>query len=48
MEAGKIELDPVPFKLRECVDRAVRLLALRAEGKGVELIYRVPPPFRTA
>ncbi|MBN1824635.1 MAG: response regulator [Candidatus Eisenbacteria bacterium] len=43
IEAGKIAIDPVDFRLRDCVDRAVRLLSLRAEAKGVELVYRVSP-----
>ncbi|MBN2170894.1 MAG: response regulator [Candidatus Krumholzibacteriota bacterium] len=43
IEAGKMEIYPVDFSLRDCVDRAVRLLALRAESRGLELIYHIPP-----
>jgi CheY-like chemotaxis protein len=43
MEAGKMELDPVEFHLRDCLDEAVKILALRAHEKGVGLTCRVPP-----
>jgi signal transduction histidine kinase/CheY-like chemotaxis protein len=43
MEAGKMELDPIEFHLRDCLDEAMKVLALRAHDKGVELACRVPP-----
>jgi two-component system sensor histidine kinase/response regulator len=43
IEAGKMELDPIEFHLRDCLDEAVKILALHAHQKGVELAYRVPP-----
>lgn len=43
MEAGKFELDPEPFSLREVVDRTAKTLSLRAHEKGVELACRVAP-----
>ncbi|RPJ45241.1 MAG: PAS domain-containing protein, partial [Candidatus Latescibacterota bacterium] len=43
IEAGKLILDTVPFSLRDCVEGAVRLLAIRAERKGVELSCHIPP-----
>ena len=43
VEAGRLELDPAPFRLREAVGTAVRLFAARAAAKGLELTYRVAP-----
>jgi signal transduction histidine kinase/DNA-binding response OmpR family regulator len=43
MEAGKMDLDPIEFHLRDCLDDAMKILALRAHEKGVELACRVPP-----
>jgi signal transduction histidine kinase/DNA-binding response OmpR family regulator len=41
MEAGKLELDPIDFNLRDAVGNAARSLALRAHEKGLELIVDV-------
>ncbi len=43
IEAGKLDLDPVEFSLRDCLDEAVRVLAVRAEQKGLELLCHVCP-----
>lgn len=43
IEAGKLDLDLVPFHLRECVDETLKLLAVRARQKGVDLRCRVAP-----
>ncbi len=43
MEAGKLALDPVPFCPRELMDRTVRVLALRAEQKQLEMLVDVDP-----
>ncbi len=37
IEAGKLDLDPVPMRLRDCVGDALKPLALRAHKKGLEL-----------
>ena len=37
VEAGKLEIDSVEFSLRDCVESAVRPLALRADQKNLEL-----------
>ncbi len=37
VESGKIELEELPFRMRECVGDALKSLALRAHGKGLEL-----------
>ncbi len=37
IEAGKMELEKQPFNLRECVEEALDLLAIKATEKGLEL-----------
>ncbi len=37
IEAGKLELEREPFDLRECVERALEIIAPRAWEKGIEL-----------
>jgi two-component system, sensor histidine kinase and response regulator len=41
VEAGKLELESIPFRLRDNVGETLRALALRAEQKGLELAWRV-------
>ncbi len=41
IEAGHLELDPIRFELRECVEETARALALRAHQKGLEVICDV-------
>jgi PAS domain S-box-containing protein len=43
VEAGKLELDPVRFNLRDRLGDAMRSLAFRAHSKGLELACRVQP-----
>ncbi|HZZ73054.1 MAG TPA: response regulator [Pirellulales bacterium] len=43
VEAGKLELDPHAFCLRECLGDALKSLALRTHQKGLELACRVQP-----
>jgi PAS domain S-box-containing protein len=43
VEARKLRLDAVPFRLRDAVGDALKGLALRAQEKGLELACRVPP-----
>ncbi len=43
IEARRLELEEVPFRLRECVEGAVQNLALRAQDKGLELTCRLSP-----
>lgn len=42
IEAGRLELAPVGFSLRDLVGDALRLLAVRAHAKGLELVCRIP------
>ncbi|MFL6258231.1 MAG: ATP-binding protein [Thermoanaerobaculia bacterium] len=41
IEAGKLEIEPVPFVLRECLEEAVGILTAKAQSKGLVLHYRV-------
>ncbi len=43
IEAGRLELDPMPFNLRDHIEETVRVLALRAHEKDLELICNVRP-----
>jgi signal transduction histidine kinase/ligand-binding sensor domain-containing protein/ActR/RegA family two-component response regulator len=43
MEARRLSLDPHSFAVRTCVEDAVRLLAVRARQKGIELVSRISP-----
>ncbi len=43
IEANRMELENVPFVLRNVVGDAARLMALAAARKGVELVCRVEP-----
>ncbi|MBI1899713.1 MAG: response regulator, partial [Planctomycetia bacterium] len=41
IEAGRMELEKIPFAIREVAGDAVRLLAVTATQKGLELVCRV-------
>ena len=41
IEAGKLDLDPIDFNLRDHLDDTVNALAIRAHSKGLELACRV-------
>jgi signal transduction histidine kinase/CheY-like chemotaxis protein len=43
VEAGKMDLEQEPFSLRETLGQALKLLAVRAHKKGLEIAYRVAP-----
>ena len=43
IEAGRMELEKIPFSLQDVVVQAGRLLAVNASQKGLELICRVAP-----
>ncbi len=43
IEARKLELDPIPFALRDTLGAAVRALGLRAQMKGLELVCDIDP-----
>ena len=43
VEAGKLELEKVPFDLRECVESALDLVASKAAEKNLNLAYWIEP-----
>jgi PAS domain S-box-containing protein len=43
VEAGKMELDKIPFDLRESLGQAMQTLSFRAHQKHLELVYEVQP-----
>ncbi|HXG38293.1 MAG TPA: response regulator [Bacteroidota bacterium] len=43
IEAGKFDLDHAPFRLRESLGTTMKMLALRAEKKGLEVALRIQP-----
>jgi PAS domain S-box-containing protein len=43
IEAGKLELDPVSFQLRASIEETVKVLAVRAHQKGLELTCYISP-----
>jgi two-component system, sensor histidine kinase and response regulator len=48
MEAGRFELNPAPFDLRQILDETIRIVSLRAHEKGLELAYDLPANVPTA
>ena len=43
IEAGRIELEALDFNLRDCLETALKTLAVRADEKGLELLCEVAP-----
>lgn len=43
IEAGRLQIDPEPTDLHQCIGEAFRCLASRATGKDVELILDIAP-----
>lgn len=43
IEAGKVELESVGFNLSDSLGDVMRIMALRADEKGLELVYHFPP-----
>ena len=41
VESGKLELESVPFAIRDAIGQTLRPFAVTADQKGLELIYRV-------
>ncbi|MEM9453782.1 MAG: response regulator [Myxococcota bacterium] len=41
IEAGELQIERAPLDVRECVARAVEVLASSAAAKGIELVYQV-------
>jgi CheY-like chemotaxis protein len=43
IEAGRIDLEEIDFDLNDCIEGALKTLALRADEKGLELLCDVAP-----
>ena len=43
IEAGRLELDRKPFSLEQFLEESLKIMALKAHAKGVELACRVAP-----
>ncbi len=43
IEAGKVELEAIPFNLRDCAEEALKTSALQADEKSLELICDIAP-----
>ncbi len=43
IEAGHLEMERIEFDLDEVLDRLASVIGLRAEEKGLELVYALPP-----
>ena len=43
IEAGKLDLESIDFDLRALVEQVVDILAVKAQDKGIELVYSVAP-----
>ncbi|EMI20970.1 two-component hybrid sensor and regulator [Rhodopirellula maiorica SM1] len=43
IEADRLELEEIDFDLRDCVGKAMKLFALKADEKGLELAARIDP-----
>jgi len=47
IEAGKVDLEEVDFDIFECVEGALKTVALRADDKGLELLCEISPDVPT-
>ncbi len=43
IEAGRFEMDRLPFDLEELVERTAAVLGVKAREKGLELLFRIEP-----
>lgn len=43
IEGGSFEITPAPFEFREQINHLARTLAIRAQQKGLEFVYRMTP-----
>jgi PAS domain S-box-containing protein len=48
IEAGKMSIEQVPFRLEDVLDEFANMVGLKAESKGLELLFRTPPELPTA
>ena len=43
IEAGRVDLEAIDFNLRDCLEKSLKTLAIRADEKGLELLCEVAP-----
>jgi signal transduction histidine kinase/CheY-like chemotaxis protein len=43
IEAGRLDIESINFNLRDCLERTMKTLAVRADEKGLELLCEVAP-----
>ncbi|MCB1734829.1 MAG: PAS domain S-box protein [Gammaproteobacteria bacterium] len=48
IEAGKMDMESIPFNLEDVFDNLGNLLGLKAEDKGIELLFDMPADVPTA
>jgi signal transduction histidine kinase len=48
IEAGRLEIEDIPFKLGDVFDQLATLVGMRAEERGLELLFALPPELPTA
>lgn len=48
IEAGKLSLEQIPFHLEDVLDSFVGMIGLKAEDKGLELLFQIQPGLPTA
>ncbi|TDF37356.1 response regulator [Alteromonadaceae bacterium M269] len=48
IEAGKLEMESIEFQLEEVFDHLSNLLGLKAEEKGLELMFKIPNTLPTS
>ncbi len=48
IEAGKLTMEAVDFRLEDVMENLSSLIGMKAEDKGLELLFQVPPDLPTA
>ena len=48
IEAGRLTMENIEFRLEDVLDNLASLLAMRAEEKGLELLFKIAPDVPTA
>ena len=48
IEAGKLDMEAIPFNLTDVMDNLASLVGMKAEEKGLELLFVEPPGLPTA
>ena len=43
IEAGKLDFEEAPFSFKNIIDDSLRIMAMKAHVKGIELAYRIAP-----